>query len=146
VFSVDNVVRNTEQACPFGLIDDPSLFDTKSLSNGAHTIKAVGASTVTATFTVDNAAPPPPTATATINWTAPTQNVDSSALTDLAGFRILYGTSATTLTQTIQVANPGTTSFVVPSLAAGTWHFAVRAYNSVGVESVNSTVASKVVP
>ena len=35
------------------------------------------------------------------------QNTDGSTLTNLAGYRIVYGTSATQLTQTIQLANAG---------------------------------------
>lgn len=82
---------------------------------------------------------------ATLRWTAPTQNTDGSPLTNLAGYRIYYGTSSTQLTQTIQLANAGLTTYVVRDLAPGTWYFAVAAYNSAGVESALSNIASKVV-
>ncbi len=85
------------------------------------------------------------TGSATLNWTAPTQNEDGSTLTDLAGYRILYGTSATALTQTIQVANPGLTTYVVDNLAQGTWYFAMRSYTSAGLESAQTNVVSKLV-
>jgi Putative Ig domain len=82
---------------------------------------------------------------ATISWTPPTQNTDGSALTNLAGYRIQYGPSATMLTQSVQVANPGLTTYVLENLAPGTYYVAVRAYTTSGAESVNSNVASKVV-
>lgn len=83
--------------------------------------------------------------TASLSWTPPTQNTDGSSLTNLAGYRISYGQTATTLAQTIQVANPGQTSYTVTNLAPGNWYFAVRAYTSVGTESANSNVSGKVV-
>ncbi|MBV6422382.1 MAG: hypothetical protein NAOJABEB_00161 [Steroidobacteraceae bacterium] len=85
------------------------------------------------------------TGSATLTWTAPTQNEDGSALTNLAGYRILYGTSAAALTQTIQVANPGLTTYVIDNLAQGTWYFAMRSYTSAGLESAQTNVVSKVV-
>ncbi len=80
----------------------------------------------------------PPTATAgavTINWMPPTQNVDGSALTNLSGYNIHYGTKSGNYTQTIPVANPGLATFVVTNLTAGTYYFAVAAVNSAGTES-----------
>jgi hypothetical protein len=82
---------------------------------------------------------------ATLSWTPPTQNTDGSSLTDLAGYRILYGLSATALTQTIQIANPGMTMYMIENLSPGTYHFAVRAYTSNGAESDNSNIVSNVV-
>ena len=73
------------------------------------------------------------------------QNTDGSSLTNLAGYRIYYGTSPSALTQTIQVANAGLTSYVVENLSPGTYYFAVRAYTSGGAESANSNVATKIV-
>ena len=80
---------------------------------------------------------------ATLTWTAPTQNVDGSTLTDLAGYKILYGTSSTNMTQSLQVANPSITSYVLESLPAGTYYFVVLAYTKYGAESANSNLASK---
>ncbi len=83
---------------------------------------------------------------ATLSWTPPTLNTDGSTLTNLAGYRILYGTSPSALTRTVQVANPGVSRYVVENLAAGPWYFAVRAYSSSGAESSTSNTASKTVP
>jgi hypothetical protein len=86
------------------------------------------------------------TGNATISWTPPTQNSDGTALTNLAGYRIDYGTSSGALNQSVQVTNPGATSYTLASLASGTWYFAVQAYTNSGVQSVLSTVVSKAVP
>lgn len=83
---------------------------------------------------------------AVLSWTPPTQNTDGSALTNLAGYRVSYGTSSTALTSTIQIANPGVSNYTISNLAPGTYYFAVRAYKSSGTESNNSNVVSKVVP
>jgi len=86
------------------------------------------------------------TGVATVQWTPPTENTDGSALTDLAGFRIKYGRSASTLDQTVNLTNPGMASYVIEDLASGTWYFAVMAYTSGGAESGLSEVASKTIP
>jgi hypothetical protein len=86
------------------------------------------------------------TGSATLSWTPPTHNTDGTTLTNLAGYRILYGTSAGALTRTIQVANPGVSRYVVENLTAGTWYFSVRAYSSSGAESAPSNTSSTSVP
>jgi hypothetical protein len=83
------------------------------------------------------------TGSATLTWTAPTRNSDGSSLTNLAGYRIYYGTSSSSMTRTIQISNPGTTTYVVNNLSPGTYYFSVRAYNSSGAESSPSNTASK---
>lgn len=83
--------------------------------------------------------------TATVSWTAPTTNTDGSALTNLASYKVVYGTSATALTQNKVVADPAAVSTSITGLTSGTWFFATRASNTLGVESGNSNVASKVV-
>jgi hypothetical protein len=82
------------------------------------------------------------TGSATLSWTPPTRNTDGSTLTNLAGYRILYGTSPSALTRTVQLANPGLSRYVVENLAAGTWYFSVRSYSSTGAESSGSNTAS----
>jgi hypothetical protein len=85
------------------------------------------------------------TGSATIDWTPPTANTDGTTLTNLAGYRIYYGTSSTSLDQLVTVANPGATSYVVDNLAPATWYFSVRSYNTDGTESSGSNVASKTI-
>ena len=95
----------------------------------------------TTTTTIEPA--PTVTGAATINWTPPTQNSDGSTLADLSGYNLYYGSSPTGLTQRLPVANPGATSVTVQNLAAGTYYFAMTAYNSSGMESALSSVGSK---
>jgi Putative Ig domain len=103
-----------------------------------------GGSASLPTFSINVSAPS--NGTATLSWTPPTQNTDGSTLSNLAGFRISYGSSASTLTQTIDVANPGLATYVVTGLSSGNWFFTVRAYNSGGAESANSSVVRKSIP
>ena len=86
------------------------------------------------------------TGSATVFWTAPTQNTNGTPLTDLAGYTIYYGTSPSALTQTIQLANPSATSYMVGGLSAGTYYFAVAAYTTAGTQSTRSSAGSKTIP
>src|SRR5882757_6837905 len=71
--------------------------------------------------------PPKPisTGTATLDWTPPTENSDGSALTNLAGYTVYYGTSPDKLTESVKVSNPGLTAYTMTNLTSGTWYFAV---------------------
>jgi hypothetical protein len=79
----------------------------------------------------------------TLSWIPPTQNTDGSALTNLSGYRIYYGMSASALTQTIAVNTVGLTTYVIENLSPATYYFALTAVTSSGIESNRSTVASK---
>jgi len=82
---------------------------------------------------------------ATLSWVPPTQNVDGTPVTNLAGFRIAYGQSATSLTQMVDIPSATVTSAVIESLASGTWYFAVKAYSTANVESDLSNLAQKTI-
>ena len=72
----------------------------------------------------------------TLTWTAPTLNADGTALTDLAGFVIAYRKAASSSYTTVfKLPNPKATSVVIEGLGAGTWYFAMKAYNVPGIES-----------
>jgi hypothetical protein len=83
--------------------------------------------------------------TATLSWAAPTENTDGSSVTDLAGYRIYYGTSPSDMTQSIYVAGATVTTYVVNGLSSGTYYFAVAADSTTGVESMLSDTASKTI-
>ena len=83
---------------------------------------------------------------ATLSWTPPTQNTDGSPLTDLAGYKVYYGRSASSLDQVVTLSNPGLTSYVVEQLSPATWHFAMTAFNARGAESNRTNPVSKTVP
>src|SRR3984885_9367706 len=79
---------------------------------------------------------------ATLSWAAPDENTDGSALTNLAGYRIYFGTSADALDQVIDIPSVGITTYVVDDLNSGTYYFSIRAYNTVGAESALSNIVS----
>ena len=83
--------------------------------------------------------------TVTLDWTAPTENTDGTILGNLAGYRVHYGTTADNLTQSVEVANAGLTSYVVSNLSSGIWFFGVSSYSTTGVESSLSGVVSQAV-
>jgi hypothetical protein len=75
-------------------------------------------------------------------WTVPTTTMEGETLSDLTGFRVLYGTSEAELTQTINLDSSGWNTYAVQGLAPGTYYFAVRAVTAAGVESDLSNVVS----
>jgi hypothetical protein len=92
--------------------------------------------------------PPPPSGTlgsATISWTAPTQNTDGSALTDLAGYEIRFGQTASDLDSILTINGVGSQDRVIENLTKGTWYFSVAARNSQGLVSAHSDPVSKVI-
>jgi hypothetical protein len=79
---------------------------------------------------------------ATLDWMPPTENSDGTALTNLAGYTVYYGTSPTDLSQSVKVTNPGLSAYTLTGLASGTWYFAVTSYSADGVESTHSGTIS----
>jgi hypothetical protein len=75
----------------------------------------------------------------------PTENTNGTPITDLAGYKIHYGTASEAYSQTVSVANAGLTRYVVDNLPRGTYYFAIGAYNSQGVESALSGEVTTVV-
>jgi hypothetical protein len=110
-----------------------------SATNGQH------AATLPAfSITVQNGVTSP--GSATLSWQPPTENTNGSALTDLAGTRIHYGTSASNLGHVVQLSGAGQSSYTIGNLTTGTWYFATTAYATDGTESSLSSVVSKSVP
>ncbi len=84
------------------------------------------------------------TGSATLAWVAPTTNSDGSTLTDLAGFRIYYGTASGTYTQSVTVNGPYTTNYTLSALPVGsTYYLVVRAFDTSNNESAASAEVSK---
>lgn len=82
-----------------------------------------------------NPPPPPSSFSVTLSWQAPTERADGSPLTNLAGFRIFYGTARENLSNTVDLNNPGLSRYVVENLSAGTWYFSMTAYDQTGLQS-----------
>lgn len=79
--------------------------------------------------------------TASVTWTPPTENMDGTPLTDLAGYRILYGTTPTDLTQAVEVKDASARGYVL-QLPAATYSFAVQSIDSAGTVSPMSNIAT----
>jgi hypothetical protein len=85
--------------------------------------------------------PPPQDTSALLSWDAPTQNVDGTTLTDLAGFRVYQRLDSGSL---VMLADVGMdTELTLTSLDLGTYRFSVAAYDESLNEGRNSAEVSK---
>ena len=83
------------------------------------------------------------TGTATLSWAVPTTNVDGTPLTDLAGYKVYFGTSPSVFTS---IVVGDVTSYQIDGLTKGqTYYFTVTAYDTKGLESDYAPVASKLI-
>lgn len=81
----------------------------------------------------------------TLSWTAPTKNTDGTALTDLDGYIVYYGTNSGNYPNTETIDTASVTSYLVENLSAGSWFFVITAVNTTGIESEFSGEATKIV-
>jgi hypothetical protein len=88
----------------------------------------------------------PTNGSATLSWTPPTTNTDGSTLSNLSGYRVVYGRTNSNLDQLVQISNASVSTYTITGLSSGTWYFAVKAYTSAGGESNVSNVGSKSIP
>lgn len=95
------------------------------------------------TLTIDSG---PVAGSVTLSWIAPTQNEDGTALTDLGGYKIYWGTTSGSYPNSVTINDATATSHVVDNLAPGTYEFVATSFNTSGVESRYSAPATKVVP
>jgi len=83
---------------------------------------------------------------ATLSWTAPTQNDDGTQLTDLAGYKLYWGTTSGSYANSVTINNPSVTTYLVENLSPGTYEFVATSYKASGLESRYSGTAIKVIP
>lgn len=88
----------------------------------------------------------PTSGSVTLTWVAPTVNSDGTPLSDLAGYMIRYGTSSTTYSNNVRVADPSLQTYTVQNLASGTYFFAVAAFDTSDNTSTNSNQVTKSIP
>jgi len=81
--------------------------------------------------------------TVTLSWKAPKTNTDGTPLNDLGGYNVYYGPSSGNYTYSVDVGI--TSGTVISGLGAGTWCFALTAYNYSGNESDYSPEVCKTV-
>jgi len=77
-----------------------------------------------------------------LTWMAPTENVDGSPLTDLAGYKIYWGTQPDQYVNSVTIDNPAVVTYVLENLVPATYYFVATAINSEGAESDPSDVTS----
>ncbi len=128
------------------LTGTPASTQTGSYSNIILSVSDGQASSALAPFTISVSGTTSTTGSATLKWVPPTQNTNGSALTNLAGIILYYGTAPSSLTQSVQVASTTQTSYTVANLAAGTWYFGSVAYTNSGVQSAMSALVSASIP
>lgn len=80
---------------------------------------------------------------ASLAWDAPSANTNGTSLTDLRGYKVHYGPSPGSYTQTVDAGD--VTAFTLQNLAPGTYYITVTAYNSAGAESSFSNEVSKTI-
>ena len=80
-----------------------------------------------------------------LRWQAPTQNVDGTPLTDLAGYVIYWGTSSRNYTGSHTINSPTITEWEA-TMSAGFYYFAMTAFDSENNESGYSNEVLKIIP
>lgn len=78
----------------------------------------------------------------TLNWEIPAERVDGSPLhpSELSGYRILYGTRADQLTQSLQINDPYVSEQRFDKLQSNTYYFSIVAIDDRGNESALSNI------
>jgi hypothetical protein len=142
-FSVQNKPAWANFSIATGLLSGtPASTQTGTYGNIVISVSDGQASSALPAFGITVTAPANTTGTATVAITPPSQNTDGSPLTNLAGMRVYYGTSPSSLTQQIQLASTARTTYTVSNLATGTWYFGATAYTTTGAESAMSALSS----
>jgi hypothetical protein len=77
-----------------------------------------------------------------LNWVAPTENVDGSSLTDLAGYRIYYGIDSRDYGDMVELIDPAATGHTL-TLVSGDYYLAMTALDLEGNESAYSNEVLK---
>lgn len=84
--------------------------------------------------------------TARLTWTPPTQNEDGTSLTNLAGYRLLYGTSINALVQSVDIIPATRSSYDIEGLTPGQYYFAMQSYTTTGLHGPLSSILSVTLP
>lgn len=83
--------------------------------------------------------PTPLTKSIALSWSSPTARTDGSNVspTDIAGYKLHYGTSPGVYNKTINVGN--VKSYTLTSMSFNTYYIAVSAYDKNSIDSALST-------
>lgn len=80
-----------------------------------------------------------------LRWQPPTQNVDGTPLTDLAGYNVYWGTESRSYGAPHTIGDPSITEWEV-DLPPGRYYFALTAFDREGSESGYSNEVIKTIP
>jgi len=142
-FSVQNKPVWANFSIVSGLLSGtPTTAQTGTYGNIVISVSDGQASSALPAFGITVTAPVATTGSATVSLTPPTQNSDGSPLMNLAGMRVYYGTSPSSLNQKIQLAGTAPMTYTISNLASGTWYFGATAYTTSGAEGAMSALAS----
>jgi hypothetical protein len=142
-FSVNNKPDWATFSIATGLLSGtPTTSQTGTYANITISASDGTTSSTLSPFAISVGAAAPSTGSATLAWVDPTQNTNGSALTDLAGVRLYYGTSSSALNKVITVASTTQLAYTITGLTAGTWYFGAAAYTTAGTESAMSPIGS----
>jgi len=83
-------------------------------------------------FTVFACAKQTSNGTARLSWNPVKTDLSGTTLTNIAGYKIYYGTSPRAMGTVVVLKNPSQTSYVVENLHAGTWYFIINIANEWG--------------
>lgn len=73
------------------------------------------------------------TGSVALEWNIPTSYVDGTPTLGPVGFKVYYGTSSRSYTNTVDVKEA--TRCIIGSLSPGNYYFAITAYDTSGIES-----------
>jgi hypothetical protein len=82
---------------------------------------------------------------AILTWTPPFTYTDGTSMTDLAGYKVYWGTTQGVYSNSYQISGGGVSSYTVGGLGVGRWYFMVTALAATGIESPPSPVLSKLI-
>jgi hypothetical protein len=84
---------------------------------------------------------------ARLSWTAPTQNTDGSALTNLAGYKIYHATTSADVAAAtpITVSDKTAVTYTITELPTGPRYYGIKAINTEGIMSVMSGLVNNVI-
>lgn len=123
----------------------PRLTHIGVYNNIRLTVSGGGQSATSPAYTVTVVAAAP--GRATLRWLPPSTRTDGTLLgAGLAGYKLYCGQSPTVLRPCVTIDNASVTTYVVENLTPATWYFAATAFDTGGLESAHSNIATKTIP
>ncbi|MFV2005019.1 MAG: fibronectin type III domain-containing protein [Gammaproteobacteria bacterium] len=145
----------SDSSAPFVYAIDTSQFSTsgtRELYVDATRTDGSGSDSISTNFSINitNApvAPAPgPTADVNLSWVAPSEREDNTAisLSDIAGYKIYYGTTKGNYSNSISVNDGTATDYTFSKFSAGTYYFVITTRDVDGRESQYSSVVTIVI-